>query len=159
MVDLQTVPSARKTEIRARLLSDHRALEELLTQLTSAIEGVSPPALCEQWARFERGLRDHLDAEERCLFPLVASAHRNDIEALRAEHQHIRCALSELGFAVELHTLRKASVDELITYLQQHALREDYSLYQWLDESSAAERTWRAAFDHRPRQTNVTSDE
>lgn len=154
MVELQTAPSARKTELKARLLSDHRALAELLTQLTSAIEGANSPTLCEQWAQFERELRDHLDAEERFLFPLAASAHRDDVEVLRAEHQHIRRALSELGFAVELHTLRKASVDELIAYLQQHALREDHSLYQWLDDSSSAERALRAMFDRRPRQTS-----
>lgn len=154
-----TSTSARTTEVKKRLLSDHRALEELLTQLTAAIEGANPPALCEQWTRFEQHLADHLDTEERWLFPLVASAHRDAIEELRAEHQHIRRALSELGLAVELHTLRKASVDELIVYLQRHALREDHSLYEWLDESVAAQRGLRAMFNRRERKASTPSDD
>ncbi len=140
---------ARTAGVKARLLSDHVALEELLAQLTSAIEGANPPELCEQWTRFEQNLRDHLDTEERCLFPLVDSAHRSDVETLRAEHQHIRRALSELGVAVDLHTLRKASVDELIAYLRRHALREDRSLYEWVDDSAAAQRGLRALFERR----------
>ena len=154
-----TSTSARTTEVKKRLLSDHNALEELLTQLTGAIEGANPPALCEQWARFEQDLGDHLDTEERWLFPLVASAHRDAIEELRVEHQYIRRALSELGLAVELHTLRKASVDELIVYLQRHALREDHSLYEWLDESVAAQRGLRAMFNRRERKASAPSDD
>ena len=140
---------ATTTEVKARLLSDHRALEQLLAQLACAIDGANPPTLCEQWTRFEQSLRDHLDTEERYLFPLVALAHRSAVEDLRAEHQHIRSALSELGVAVDLHTLRKASVDELIVYLQQHALREDQTLYHWLDASAATQRGLRAMFERR----------
>ena len=150
---------ATLTELKARLLSDHRALEKLLVQLTCAVEGANAPTLCEQWTRFEQNLRDHLDTEERFLFPLVASAHRNDVEELRAEHQHIHRALSELGVSVDLHTLRKAEVDELIVYLQQHALREDRTLYHWLDGSAAAQRSLHGMFERRARQGLVTSDD
>ncbi|HEY3254975.1 MAG TPA: hemerythrin domain-containing protein [Polyangiaceae bacterium] len=139
----------RAVEVKARLLNDHRALEELLSRLTSAIEGAGPAELCEQWTRFEQNLRDHLDSEEYCLFPLVAAAHRQEVEDLRAEHQHIRSALTELGVAADLHTLRKASVDELIVYLQQHALREEHSLYQWVDHDVAAHHGLRAMFARR----------
>ena len=150
MTDSQTASApVTTTAVKARLLSDHRELEELLAQLTCAVEGTNPTELCEQWTQFEQNLRDHLDTEERCLFPLVASAHRDDVERLRAEHQHIRSALSDLGVAVDLHTLRKTSVDELIIYLQQHALREDHSLYQWLDDGVAAQRGLRAMFERR----------
>lgn len=153
MADHQTSTSTRtKTaEIKARLISDHRALEQLLAQLTSAIEGAGASELCEQWTRFEQNLRDHLDTEERCLFPLVTHDHRSEIERLRGDHQHIRQALSELGVAVDLHTLRKAAVDELIVYLQEHAQREDRTLYQWVDESPAAERGLRHMFARRAR--------
>ena len=150
---------ATTTELKARLLSDHRALEQLLAQLGCAIDGANPPTLCEQWTHFEQSLRDHLDTEERFLFPLVASAHRSDVEGLRAEHQHIRRALSELGVAADLHTLRKASVDELIVYLQQHALREERSLYHWLEDSAAAQRGLRAMFDRRAGRGIATSND
>jgi hemerythrin-like domain-containing protein len=154
MLDSRTAPSVPtgKTAVQARLASDHRVIEELLTQLANALDGANPQDLCDQWTRFERNLRDHLDTEERCLFPLVASAHRNEIEALRLEHRHIRRALSELGLSVDLHTLRKASVDELFVYLQQHARREDQSLYAWLDESTSAQHGLRAMFARRTQQ-------
>jgi len=126
--------------VKSRLLHEHRALERRLTQLTSALEGGDPVDVGEVWTQFERGLRDHIDSEERCLFPLVASAHWTEVEALRLEHQHIRCALGELGTLVDLHALRKASVDELVLYLLQHATREEHSLYEWLDDNSTAQR-------------------
>jgi hypothetical protein len=40
--------------------------------------------------------------------------------------------LGELGNLVDLHALRKASVDELLLYLLQHAAREERTLYQWV---------------------------
>jgi hemerythrin-like domain-containing protein len=142
-----------KSALKARLLSDHRALETLLAQLTSAIEGADWSELCEQWTRFEQNLRDHLDTEERSLFPLVAPAHRREVESLRGDHEHIRGALSELGVAVDLHTLRKAAIDELIVYLQEHAQRENHTLYEWVDGSATAERGLRHLFERRARWT------
>ncbi|HEY0468244.1 MAG TPA: hemerythrin domain-containing protein [Polyangiaceae bacterium] len=152
MADTQTrVPThATTAEVKGRLLSDHSALEKLLAELGAVLEdNDSESELCDLWTRFEQNLRDHLDTEERCLFPLVAAAHRSEVEALRAEHRHIRCALGELGVAVDLHALRKASVDELIGYLRQHALREDHSMYDWVDQDPVAHRGLRAMFERR----------
>ncbi len=146
-----TSTPTKTAEIKARLIGDHRALEQLLAQLTSAIEGADSSELCEQWTRFEQNLRDHLDTEERCLFPLVAHEHRSEVESLRSDHQHIRHALSELGVAVDLHTLRKAAIDELIVYLQEHARREDRTLYQWVEQYPTAERGLRHMFARRAR--------
>jgi len=152
MPDIHPRGSAAVTpasDVKVRLLDDHRALEALLSNLESALECASTAELCEQWTRFELNLRDHLDTEERCLFPLVAASNRSEVEALRAEHQCIRKALSELGVALDLHTLRKASVDEFIVYLQRHALREENTLYRWVDNDVAAHRGLRAMFERR----------
>ncbi|MEI9941876.1 MAG: hemerythrin domain-containing protein [Pseudomonadota bacterium] len=161
MVDIQQPAAIREmpTEVKGRLLNDHGGLEGSLAQLACAIDEADPQQLCEQWTQFELNLRDHLDTEERFLFPLVATAHRKDVEELRAEHRHIRSALSELGIAVDLHTLRKASVDELIVYLQRHAAREEHSLYQWTDHNEAAKRGLRAMFERRMPHVAVTSHE
>jgi len=126
--------------VKSRLLQDHLVLEQRLTQLTSALEGGDPVDIGEVWTQFERSLRDHIDSEERCLFPLVASAHWAEVEELRLEHQRIRCALGELGTLVDLHALRKASVDELIVHLRQHAAREERTLYEWADDNMTAQR-------------------
>ena len=128
---------AKPPSAKGRLLHDHRALQQLLTQLTSALEDGDPVDIGDVWTQFERRLRDHIDTEERCLFPLVAVAHRADVEGLSLEHQRIRAALGELGNLVDLHALRKASVDELILYLLQHAAHEERTLYQWLEDDTA----------------------
>ena len=151
MADPQTNPSSAGAHggAKRRLLNDHQSLERLLTELTSSLDGADHAGLCESWTRFEQNLRDHLDTEERYLFPLVASAHRDEVEALRSEHQRIRAALSELGVAVDLHTLRKQSGEELIGYIHRHALREEESLYRWIDDNAIADRGLLAMFERR----------
>ena len=148
MADMQThIPHPGKARgVKSRLLHEHRAFDQLLTQLTSALEGGDPVDIGEVWTQFERRLRDHVDTEERYLFPLVASTHRTEIDGLRLEHQRIRCALGELGNLVDLHALRKASVDELLLYLLQHAAREERTLYQWVEDDTTPQRGLHAMF-------------
>jgi len=126
--------------------------EHMLTLIQSFYPpGVGACDLRDCWTGFETSLRDHMDTEERTVFPVVAPAHRPEVEALRAEHRVIRDALAELGLAVELHTLRKAAVDKLIVFLNQHATRENLSLYEWLERASGprAHRGLLAMFDRR----------
>jgi hemerythrin-like domain-containing protein len=141
-------------DLKQRLSADHAELAQQLQALARSVDANDPACdLGQCWADFEASLSDHLDTEERVIFPVVASAHRAEIEALRAEHRLIRKTLSELGVAVELHTLRKAAVDALIAFLKQHAARENDSLYEWLERtpSSGTERGLRAMFERRLR--------
>jgi hemerythrin-like domain-containing protein len=125
-------------DLKRRLADDHAELERQLQALARSVDADDPACdLSQCWTEFEASLRVHLDTEERCIFPEVASAHRPEVEELRAEHRHIRNALTELGLAVELHTLRKASVDELLAFLSRHAARENSSLYDWLEQASS----------------------
>jgi hemerythrin-like domain-containing protein len=126
------------TSVKQNLQEDHAQLECRLQRLANAVDANDSCAdLRRIWAGFEANLLDHLGTEERCLFPMVVQEHRAEVEALRAEHQHIRCALTELGICVELHTLRKQAVDELIGFLRHHAAREDASLYEWVEKKSS----------------------
>jgi len=139
-------------DLKQRLLADHAELEQQLKALARAVEANDAARdLRDCWTGFETSLRDHMDTEERTVFPVVAPAHRPEVEALRAEHRVIRDALAELGLAVELHTLRKAAVDKLIVFLNQHATRENLSLYEWLERASGprAHRGLLAMFDRR----------
>jgi hemerythrin-like domain-containing protein len=125
------------SDLKQRLSADHAELEQQLQSLAQAVDADDPARdLCHCWAAFEAVLRDHLDTEEHCIFPVVAFAHCAEVEMLRVEHQLIRKTLAELGLAVELHILRKAAVDELSVLLARHAARENRSLYDWLDQSS-----------------------
>lgn len=126
-------------ELKQILVDDHLSLERVLTQLADSLDGDSA-AVCETWTRADRHIRNHFDSEERCLFPLVAATHRAEVERLRAEHESIRCALSEFGVAADLHLLRKASVDELIARLRRHAAEEEHSLYDWAQDNPQARR-------------------
>ena len=141
-------------DLKSRLLADHAGLERQLTQLGQAVAGDDAPAdLCQTWRHFEASLRDHLDTEERYLFPVFAATHREEVEALRREHRQIRNSLNELGIAAELHTLRKPAVDDVISFLRDHAAREDRSLYDWTAGSgdATAQRGLLAMFERRLR--------
>jgi hemerythrin len=144
--------SAPAEDIKSRLLADHQGLEHQLTLLGQAVAGDDAPAdLCQAWTHFEASLRDHLDTEERYLFPVFAAARGDEVNALRREHQQIRNSLNELGVAAELHTLRKPAVDDLMLLLRAHAAREDHSLYDWLEDTGdrTAERGLLAMFQRR----------
>ncbi|MES1178216.1 MAG: hemerythrin domain-containing protein [Myxococcales bacterium] len=137
-------------DLKAQLVADHAALEGILSKLANTLESNAPtPQLCDEWTRFERSLRDHLDTEERLIFPILANADRGEVEALRKDHQHIRNALAELGVAVELHVLRKASVDELICFLHEHSQREERWAYRCVENHAASHRPLRAMFERR----------
>jgi hemerythrin-like domain-containing protein len=140
------------TSIKKNLRDDHAQLERRLQRLLNAVDANDSCAdLRRIWSGFEANLLDHLGTEERCLFPLVAHEHRTEVEALCAEHRHIRDALTELGICLELHTLRKQAVDELIEFLRQHAAHEDASLYEWVEKKglTAATAGLFAMFDRR----------
>lgn len=129
--------SSFMVQLRQRLLDDHVELAKQLRRLADSVDANdSCSDLGQIWAGLESHLLDHLDAEERYLFPMAAREHRAEIEALRAEHQHIRRAVAELGVCVDLHTLRKAAIVDLIEFLQRHAEREDRSLYEWCERQS-----------------------
>jgi hemerythrin-like domain-containing protein len=125
------------TDFKQRLLDDHAELESRLQRLADCVDADDPGSeLRKIWTLFESILLDHLDTEERSFFPLVAREHRAEIEALRAEHQHIRQVVAELGVCVELHTLRKQTITDLIEFLQRHSEHEGKSLYEWSERQS-----------------------
>jgi hypothetical protein len=50
--------------------------------------------------------------------------------------------LADLGVRADLHTLDKATVDELVETLRRHSEHEDRTLYHWV-ETNAPEGTRR----------------
>lgn len=123
------------TSPETKLLEDHAEMERLLSLLAIAVEAndESQDLQCT-WSQVERLILDHISTEEREFFGLVARAHRAEVEELRADHQHIRRALAELGMQVQLHSVRKPEVDALIAFLRHHSERENQTLYRWLAE-------------------------
>jgi len=157
MTDTQLHAVSPTTRVKSRLLHGHHALQELSTRLNCALECDDSADIRDVWTQFERIVRDQIDTEERFIFPLVSSAHRSEVEELRLQHEHILCALGELGTLADLHALRKASVDELIQYLLEHSSREE--LYEWLGDHALIRGGSMAMFARRAKQSvSVTTD-
>jgi hypothetical protein len=98
-----------------------------------------PGALQTTWAAFESKMVRHMEAEEHFLLPLLEASDAAEVARIRAEHAQIRDAISQLGVAVELHTVREANVRELIELVYAHGRHEDAALYRLAgDKASAA---------------------
>jgi iron-sulfur cluster repair protein YtfE (RIC family) len=121
--------------VRESLGSDHRAIEQRLTNLADAVEGADFPTILNVFRAVDRGLRAHIDGEERYLFHHFEEGHPEVIADLRRDHERFRRALDELMIQTELHTLRKESIDALVAELRAHAAKENATLYAWADES------------------------
>jgi hypothetical protein len=120
--------------IRDQLLLEHQNVETLLDEMKLAVAHDDPRALCEAWSRFERDLGDHLRFEERELLLPFSKVDSAEAAALRAEHDHIRRLVADLGISADLHTMRAAAADELLQALRAHGKREDGKLYRWAME-------------------------
>ncbi|MGB8330467.1 MAG: hemerythrin domain-containing protein, partial [Polyangiales bacterium] len=114
---------------------DHKAIDRRLSDLANAVDGADFPTILEIFREIDRGLRAHIDGEERYLFDRFVELHATEIRELRQEHEDFRRTLDELSIQTELHTLRKERVDDLIARLRAHAQQEDHTLYKWTDDA------------------------
>ena len=110
--------------VQTRLAQDHRDIEAALESLVQR-SATSSPALRVTFSGLETRLMGHMATEEHYLLPLVEVSHPDYAERIRIEHARIRQLVSELGLAIELHTVRAAQIAELIQVLRQHAEYED----------------------------------
>ena len=123
--------------LRQRLMHDHRELHTVLQQLAEDADAPQVGQLQQTWARFERHLLAHLEAEEQLLLALLQASYPEEVERTRREHAKIRELVSELGVAVELHTVRKEAILALVRLLDEHAEREDRGLYDLAGERAS----------------------
>jgi hypothetical protein len=128
------------------LSEHHRHLDHVFETLVSELECGDPLALRAEWDHFERELLEHLEIEERELLPTLAPRHRDEVDRIRAEHEGIRAALTDLGVRLDLHCLRAEDVADFVEQLRTHAAREDAGVYRWLEEQGP-EAGWRTFKD------------
>jgi len=125
--------------VAAKLTKDHQELEALLRCLAEDTQAPVPGTLQKTWSTFETKLIRHMNVEERLLLPLLEASEPAEVARIRQEHARIRDLVTELGLAVELHTVREANIAELIGLLRAHAGHEDGALYRLAgDKASAA---------------------
>jgi hemerythrin-like domain-containing protein len=115
--------------VGTRLSQDHRELAALLENLSQAADASNREALTATWAELESRLIRHMQAEERFLLPLIEASHPAEVQRTLLEHTRIRDLISELGVAIELHTVRRSDIQSLIDLLRAHSEREDEQLY------------------------------
>jgi len=120
--------------VRESLGSDHEAIDQRLADLANAVEGANFPTILRVFRDVDGGLRAHMYGEERYLFEHFEQSHPQDIRALREDHDLFHRKLDELMIQTELHTLRKESIDALVSELRSHAAKENETLYKWADE-------------------------
>jgi hemerythrin len=147
--------------IRDQFLADHDRLEALFDRLLAAFEVNDREEMGRLWTEFESGLLAHMQMEETYLIPALQRVTPMNARILIQEHRHIRTRLTELGVALDLHSLRLDTARAFVDELRGHAKSEDRLLYQWADDrleqaekesifQAFAERL-RARTAHRPR--------
>lgn len=123
--------------IASRLTQDHQELDALLRRLAEDAEAPERGVLEETWSSFESKLIRHMEAEERFLLPLLEVTDAAEVARIRLEHARVRDSLTELGVAVELHTVRAVDVNELVGLLAAHAKHENTALYRLAGEKAS----------------------
>jgi len=111
----------------------HQALQRRFAALVARASGGDPVELRKEWSVFEAELLAHLDLEEAELLPGLARNAPGDADVIRAEHADIRQALVDLGVKLDLHLLRAENVEAFVRQLEDHARREEQTLYAWAD--------------------------
>ena len=116
-------------QVGLHMAEDHRELEALLKRLADDAQAPECEALHLTWCELESRLLGHMAAEEHYLLPLIETSHPAQAARTFTEHDEIRRQVSELGVAIELHSVRQPAIDGLIRTLQAHAQYEDETLY------------------------------
>jgi hemerythrin-like domain-containing protein len=125
----------------AYMLRSHDELRELVPRLVAAMQANARADVATLWNELDRGLANHMEAEERFVLPAFAHVDLDEAQALLREHGLLRENLLQLGIAVDLHYIRYERSQEFIDLLMRHAAREERLLYRWADDRLSPEVT------------------
>lgn len=117
-----------------RLSQDHRDIEELFEKVLQCAECDDRFELGRRWTEFEERLLAHMDGEQQFLLAGLMTTHPSEVQALREEHDAIRKLLAELDIETDLHAIRLRSLKELGQLLNDHAKKEDQTVYLWAEQ-------------------------
>ncbi len=129
---------ATETRSLAVMRDDHRRFEDLFETVLSQLDTGDKTIADEGWSTLERTLSEHIDYEEREVFPRFAEGDGGEVKALLVEHERFRALLTELGVALELCALPEESAKEFFDLLRAHAAREDGAFARWYDAKAPA---------------------
>jgi hemerythrin-like domain-containing protein len=124
--------------LRALLARDHRELDSLFQELTSALRADARDDTLRLWTAFDEGLCRHMALEELHILPLLQKHDVREVADPSREHDEIHKQLAELGVGVDLHDIPVQTIQEFIQRLRQHAQREDALAYRWAEANLPA---------------------
>jgi hemerythrin superfamily protein len=117
------------------LRHDHELLHRRGADLVLRAESGDWHECDEIWDEFCRILDDHMSEEEAHVLPGYSQGGEREAAIARAitqDHAAIRAEMDRLGVAIQVHAVRAEDIRELVAHLDEHAQREEPSLYSWL---------------------------
>jgi hypothetical protein len=134
--------TSHKTEVLDALRAQHRALDIHLDEMCRLARGDDRSderdAMRACWAKLEDEVLAHLNLEEMHLLPAIGKKHPDNVREIRAEHDHIRGLLGEIGVELDLHMARAEQIDRLAAGLRSHAIQEEGGIYAWAEDELSA---------------------
>jgi hemerythrin superfamily protein len=127
------IASERLSSLESLLAGDHHRLDRAFERIVTRAYGGDFQQIEAEWSTFQNALVDHLDAEEKHLFPVLAKDRPAEAQALYDDHARIRVQLLQLGLDLDLHCLSADRVAAFVEALRAHAHREENVFYPWVD--------------------------
>ncbi len=121
----------------------HRSLHRAGEDLMGRAHEDDRFSLVAEYRTFEHQILEHMRAEEDVILPAFAEVDPVEAAAIREGHDAIRKQLEQTALEVELHCVRIETIASLLATLDDHAKREDRTMYPWAqvhlsDESRTA---------------------
>ncbi|HRI90454.1 MAG: hemerythrin domain-containing protein [Candidatus Accumulibacter sp.] len=129
-------------EISELMTRDHRSCDDLLATVDNAVAN-DKWALAEgEFARFQKAMLNHFEAEEAILFPLFekrTGMHQGPTQVMRSEHVQMRqlLAAAEAALAERAVDDYSGNAETLLIMIQQHNVKEENILYPMCDQQLA----------------------
>ena len=111
---------------------DHRRLEEALVASAAHVDASSWDEAAKAFARFRRGIEQHMAAEEEVLFPAVEQGEETPLTAiLRKGHHDLRVFFDELDDALVARDAEeyRRIAGTMRALLERHDEKEEAELY------------------------------
>jgi len=114
------------------LADHHREVRRAYLALLTRADEDNCAELVASYRMFEKQVRRHIDAEEELMLSAYETAAPADAATIRAEHIELVRQLERTGIDVELHAVRRSSLQNLIGRIDANAAHADRTLYPWV---------------------------
>ncbi len=120
---------------------DHQSCDSQWAEVENAAEGGDAETVLRLWRRFDANLRQHLEMEERVLFPAFETqtgmTGSGPTFVMRSEHEQMRGLLGQMAAAADRGDTDELldQGDTLLMLIQQHNQKEEGMLYPMAEQA------------------------